>query len=185
MYNQNTKIIGYHGTLAVNVPGIIENNFKESNPHKEWYGDGVYFFVDGFGHTLPVDSATQFAIDQRKDSNHEIAVLSAAIKVNNDKMLDLTQFEGIKLFNEFRNKVLSKFAQVGKIPKSELLDYDILNSMRKNLGIEFVKGYVYIRFAIQREKEIRSVVPNVAIFVVNNPVKNIQKPSIKLILKRR
>lgn len=55
--------------------------------------------------------------------------------------------------------------------------------MRDSVGIELVKSNVYIKFAIQRIAKIDSRIPNVTIFVVNNPTKNIQKPSIKEIYK--
>lgn len=171
--------VGHHGTYEKNVDSIIANGFRESEDHNEWFGDGVYFFVPGLNE--PIASAKQYAEDtrQRDKSEDATSVMEATINVNNDSFLDLTQYDGLQLFNTYRDEVLAKIELIGKKPSSTFEDHDLIKNMRKELGIEFVKGNVYIRFGIQRMARLQSRIPNVTIFVVNNPEENIKKTSIK------
>lgn len=120
MYKESAKIIGYHGTPSENVPGIINNNFKESENHDIWLGNGVYFFVDGIGIESPTEYARKFAIDScwnnidKKYTKKEVSVVEASIKINNDKFLDLTEEKGNQLFNEFRDRTIAKIESSGK-----------------------------------------------------------------------
>jgi hypothetical protein len=173
-------IIGHHGTYEKNVDSIVENGFWESEDHNQWFGDGVYFFVPGLNE--PITSAKQYAEDtrQRDNSGDPTCVMEATVNVNNDSFLDLTQNDGLQLFNSYRDEVLAKIELIGKKPSSVFGDHDLMKNMRKELGIEFVKGNVYIRFGVQRsDSAFRSVIPNVTIFVVNNSETNIEKASIK------
>lgn len=188
MYSQNQKITGYHGTYPEYLESIQKNNFEESKDHEMWIGDGVYFFVEGIGAAPAVEYSKQFAIDAcydndlKKHTRDKICVLEAVIKINNDKYLDLTLTEGYQLFNSFRKRTISLIEQTGKKPISgDYKDSDVFKIMREELGIEFVKSNVYIRFAVQRSGRFASRIPNVTIFVVNKPTKNIQKPTIKVV----
>ena len=69
MYGTAVKIIGYHGTYPECIDSIKENNFKESEDHEIWLGDGVYFFIDGISVNPPSELAAQFAIDQCYNKN--------------------------------------------------------------------------------------------------------------------
>jgi hypothetical protein len=175
--------IGHHGTYLDNLQSIVENNFFETIDHNEWLGDGVYFFVKSFWDT-PIDSAKKFALDERfRDrgalSEEEICVIQANIVIDNDKYLNLDKIEGVELFNYFRDELWAKIELSGKKPTTPLMDCDILKKIRKEVGIEFVKKSVFIKFGEQRRKGfIASSVPNVTIFVVNNPNKNIDINSI-------
>lgn len=188
MYSPNQKITGYHGTYPDYVDSIQTNNFEESKDHDMWIGDGVYFFVEGIGAMHPIDYSKQYAIDScydkkaRRYTKDKVCVLEAIIKINNDKYLDLTESAGSQLFNTFRKNTIAKIEQAGKRPISgEYNDADVFKIMRQELGIEFVKSNVYIRFAVQRIAKFESRIPNVTIFVVNNPTKNIQRPTIKVV----
>lgn len=190
MYIPNQKLTGYHGTYPDNIDSILTNNFIESKNHNMWIGDGVYFFVDGIGALEPIEYAKQYAIDSCYDkdaetySKDEVCVLEATIKINSDKYLDLTESIGSQLFNTFRKRTILKIQQSGKKPISgDYNDADVFKIMREELGIEFVKSNVYIRFALQRKASFQSRIPNVTILVVNNPTKHIQKPTIKVVYK--
>lgn len=190
MYIPNQKITGYHGTYPENIDSIMANNFYESQNHDMWIGDGVYFFIDGIGALEPTEYAKQYAIDSCYDKDSktylkdEVCVLEAIIKINNDKYLDLTENIGSQLFNTFRKQTISKIEQSGKRPISgEYNDADVFKIMRDELGIEFVKSNVYIKFAVQRIARFESRIPNVTILVVNNPTKHIQRPTIKVVQK--
>lgn len=186
----NQKIIGFHGTYPENVDSILTNNFYESKNHDIWLGDGVYFFVDGIGAFEPSEYAKQYAIDncynkyERKHSKKEVCVLETLININNNTYLDLTEVIGLQLFNAFRKNAISIIEQSGKKPISgDYKDADVFKVMRDELRIEFVKSNVYIRFAMQRIARFESRIPNVTILVVNNPTKNIDKGTTKVIQK--
>jgi len=184
-YKISPKITGYHGTALENAESIKSQNFKETVNHTKWYGDGVYFFIDGVGVEPPMESAYQFCLDQRSGlqspEREKVCVIEAVIKVNQQKLLDLTLPSGNQLFNAFKKNVMDSFALSGKRPNKEVNDYHIFQDMRKTLGIEFVKGNVYIQFGLQRDLNLTSKVPNVTIFVVNKPLININKPSLKVV----
>jgi len=189
VYKEKTKIIGYHGTASGNVESIINNNFKEPEIHDIWLGRGVYFFVDGIGIETPLEYAKHYAKDscwnnsEKKYNSEKISVIEAVVKVNDDKFLDLTIDNGSKLFNEYRSRTITGIEASGKKIVGQYNDADIFKFMREDLGIEFVKSNVYIKFAVQRIGFMESRIPNVTIFVVNNPLKNIQKQSIKEVYK--
>lgn len=190
MYKTNLKVIGHHGTYSSNVSSILDKNFMESSNHLYWFGDGVYFFIEGVSVESSEELAKEYKTDEiRRDHQKEagriieLSVLQATIRVNDDVFLDLTVPNGNKLFNKFRNEVIKTISFSGKKPTIPYNDYDIFNLMRKKLGIEFIKADVYIQFNNQRKGNFKSNVPNVTIFVVNNPLKNIQKPSIKEVFK--
>ena len=187
-FNSVFNIKGYHGTYPENIQNIKYSNFKESQ-NDTWYGDAVYFFVAGIGSMHPTYYARQYAIDSSWDKDlrqyikNEYLVLEVDIHLNEDKLLDLTITNGAKLFNEYRDRYINRIIDTGIRINTKILDVHILNTMRKNLGIEFVKANVYIKFAMQRVQDFRSKIPNVTIFAVNNPNININKESIKEILK--
>lgn len=190
IYTKSPKITGFHGTYTKNIEGILNNNFIESKNHDIWLGDGVYFFVEGIGTLHPSEYAMQFAKDQcwdnteKKHTQDEYCVLEALIKINDNNFLNLTEEKGTRLFNEFRDMIISKIWENGKrIAQGEYRDSDVLKIMREELKIEFVKSNVYIKFAAQRIGKMYSNIPNVTVLTVNNPPKNIQKSSIKVIKK--
>lgn len=185
LYSISPRIKAYHGTYTENLDSILKNNFLETLNHKMWLGNGIYFFTEGIGSDHPSLYAEQFAIDQCYDSTKKVytrdmfCVLEVPIKINENKYLNLTEEKGSKLFNEFRDRLVKKIFESGRTIVGDFLDYDILNIMRESLGIEFVKSNLYIKFAAQRILQIKSTIPNVTVLVVNNPIKNIQRSSIK------
>jgi hypothetical protein len=182
MQSSNTNfILGYHGTYLENFKSISEVGFKESLNHTKWYGDGAYFFVEGLKN--PIEAASEFMIDTRlrdrgSACTDELCVLEALIEIIEDKYLDLTQSYGMQLFNMFRDEAIEKISQSGKKPSTTIADHHLFQVMREELEIEFVKGNVYIQFGILRSTNLTSKIPNVAIFVVNNPTKYVDKASI-------
>lgn len=189
LYTGKDKITGYHGTATENVKNIIATNFLETSNHEIWLGDGVYFFIEGISSNRPLEYAKQFAIDSCYNKVEKVyvktqySVIEAVIKINNDKFLDLTDVKGNYLFNTYRDKTIAKLEATGKVSVGGYKDTDVFKIMRESLSIEFVKSNVYIRFAVQRVAKMYSIIPNVTVMVVNNPTKNIQKPSIKEVFK--
>lgn len=137
----------------------------------------------------PVEYAKQYAIDKCWDNvnrvylKKECVVLEATVKIREEKFLDLTDLQGLKLFNNFRYQIIKKIENSGKSLVGSYRDTDVLKIMRDGLGIEFVKSNVYIKFASQRRGKMESLIPNVTVLVVNNPTKYIAKPTIKEIDK--
>lgn len=178
------KEIGHHGTYLENLDSILRNNFFETKDHNEWLGDGVYFFVKSYWDSS-IDSAKNFALDERYRekgmlADDEVCVVEANILVDHNKFLNLDISEGVELFNYFRAELWAKIEDAGKKPTTPLLDCDILMKIRKEIGIEFVKKSVFIKFGAQRKRGfIVSSIPNVTIFVVNNPIENIDLGSLK------
>lgn len=188
MYSVSPKLSAFHGTYPENIDGIIENNFYETK-EKTWLGDGVYFFIDGIGALAPASYAKQFAIDQAWDKASQMynrthyAVLETTIKVNDNKLLNLTVPDGNRLFNEYRDNLIRKFEEAGKAIAGIYYDSDVLAEMRYDLEFEFVQSNLFIKFANQRKGRFETKVPNVTVLVVSNPAKNIHKSTIKLIEK--
>lgn len=188
MYTSKIKIKGYHGTPEDNVESIKANNFRETI-HDKWMGNGVYFFVDGISsHEPPVVAFMHTNDNVISDSElicENIVVLEATISINGDKYLDLTVDKGLKALNNFKNSLLDKLHNEGKKIKSGYMhEIDALRIMRQQIGIEFVKANVYIRVGIQKTNEVQARLPNVTIFVVNNPTANISRYSITEVLKK-
>lgn len=187
IYSKKTKIKGFHGTLSENVDSILKNNFYESE--KEiWFGKGVYFFIDGISSESLDYWAKHHTFDNCKDkhkpkTSFEISVLTAEISVNEDLLLDFTNDKLKKMFNGFRRDAIAAAEESGKYIKSQLTDSKLLAAFKNLMEFEFVKSNVYIRLGILRRAEIGSKIDNVTIFVVNNPSKHIQKPSIKEVFK--
>lgn len=182
--------IGHHGTYLRNFESINEVGFFESRHHDKWLGDGVYFFINGLKD--PLESALQFIEDERfreaglgnVSIDEDVCVLKVEINVDNDKYIDLDSIQGIELFNSWREEIISKILSEGKKPVNELKDYDLLNKMRDYIGVEFVKKSLFIKFGQQRSlnNKLSSFIPNVTIFVVNNPSYNIHQRSIVKVL---
>lgn len=184
LYIRSEKIKGYHGTRSSNVASILANNFTASGKD-DWCGGGCYFFIDGISEKPAMENAKQWAIDKSYDNAlrgniyNEYSVLEAEIKVSENKLLDLTVSEGKKQFNEYRAMYLEMLRKEGKIVRGKLFDGDIVDLMKEDIGYEIVKADMYIRFAEQRKQKIKSNQPNVTIFAVSNPGKNIRKSAIK------
>lgn len=179
------KISGHHGTSIESLDGIKKSNFKESGS-SHWFGRGAYFFVQGINSIPASDLARLWAIDQawdnklKKHTYETFTVIEAIITFRDDNYLDLTETEGLQLFNEYREKTIEAIIKSKKRLKYKgILDSDIFSLMRKNLGIEVVKGHVYIMFADIRRSLTSSRIPNCTILCVDNCEKNIIQSSIR------
>jgi len=154
VYKKKNKVIGCHGTYPAHIDSIKADNFVESPDSTGWIGGGVYFFVEGIGSESPHEYAIYWATDEvnqkgKKSAGHkEVVALAAEISINDNKFLDLTIEPGLKLFNQFRDRVIGIIEGSGNYSKKDYKDVDVLNVMKEELGIEIVKAEVYIRFGI-------------------------------------
>lgn len=170
---------GFHGTYRENLDSIINTGFKDSIDHHMWFGDGCYFFVHGIGE--PQKAALQYAADKayrEKREEEACCVLKATIQVKNDNYLDLTTVIGLEILNSYRDEVIERFLEFGKKFEKAPDDHHVIQDMRENLEIEFVKGYVNIKFGKVGKIHFKTSIPNITIFVVTNATKNIDRASI-------
>ena len=77
------ELVGYHGTIKTNAEKILSSGiFKESNEKDDWLGHGIYFFAD-------VENAIKWANERANRYNEEAVVLSANIKCDMNRYLNL------------------------------------------------------------------------------------------------
>lgn len=173
---------GYHGTNQANVSNILINGFKPSAGKKEWYGRGIYFFIDGIN-SISVDHlAEQWAKDQAFDKKEKtlnysrFAVIEAIITTNDDSTIDFRDDATQKRVNNVRDFV-KKLCHTSKVQFS---DDEVWEYMKQKFGIKAVITNSYIKFGEDRRKRISSRINNCTfISVFNDDL--IDKDSIKLI----
>lgn len=180
----NVKLDGFHGTDMNKVDSILKKGFKPSVGNKEWLGDGAYFFVKGLNEE-PELQAEQWAIisawnkAKKKNDYDEFAVLHGIIEVDENKYLDLTIPNGVKVLDYIQEKLTNKLATISK--KLEQIDGYLINFARgeKLIDIEVVKGNVYIK--LRKEDRIHRLsrrTANSTICSVFSPQNNITKISL-------
>lgn len=183
------KFTGYHGTNAANEASIVENNFRATNNRDLWAGNGVYFFIKGIGN--PINHAEDWATTHSWNKNEkayrylDYIVLEAEILADDDKILDLTVDDGVVLFNKFRDKMMDVVRREKKrLTNRDYRDTDVIELMKRKIGLEVVKGHFYVRFAEQRIGDIRSNIPNSTFISVLTPKDVINKESINVVVRK-
>lgn len=189
------RIEGFHGTDSANKEKILDENFSSSIGDKEWLGDGAYFFCNGITTQQAERLASKWAIAHAYDKStksykyNEFVVIKAIISVEESNLLDLTNFDGLELFNYMRNKYIRKIEEGGVRLKGfyDFKDGHLINDAREklNLPIYVVKGNFYIKFAVERKLNINFRVPNSTIIAVFNPLSLIEKESLEPIIERK
>lgn len=187
-FENTIEFVGFHGTDASNVDSIVKNNFKESEGVKQWLGNGVYFFVDDVSEH-PHSDASNWAIAESWDNDLKeykyecYAVIRAAVKVLEEKFLDITSNNGKKIVNYAREEILNKLRTEGgkKLKVGSYHDSAVIELLKKRSGFEVVKCNFYIKFARERKAKIISRMDNTTIISVSKPKENIVKESIEKI----
>ena len=168
-------IEAYHGTLQNLAKQIVADGYKSSIGNAHWLGDGVYFFISGVGYA-PDRAAMLWAEYRAKKSQAQFcSLLSSVIGVDNDDVLDLTTYEGIRILNYIQRKCAQKLAIIGK--GIGYVDGYVINYGREKIGLSFavVKGNEYIQLEEEdRRYNIRRRTPNCTICAVydNNVIKD-------------
>lgn len=186
-------IKGHHGTDFVSANKIKSSNYKISKGDKEWLGDGAYFFIEGIS-TNTVELAEKWAIAQSwnnetKTRNYnKYAVIESIIKVDEEKFLDLTTEEGVKILFYFAEQFIEEIKkEIAKGQKGlKFLDGFLINLMRGENVLpptDVIKGNFYIKFEQERKNKINFRTNNCTICAVYNPKKNIIKKSNKIVDK--
>jgi uncharacterized protein MJ0359 len=182
-------IKGYHGTNSNNCRNILNSNYRKSKGDKEWLGDGVYFFIEGISSESPRELAKKWVIAESSKRKHkDYAVIESEIKVNEEKFLDLTTKEGVKILFYFAEQFIEEIKkEIAKGQKGlKFLDGFLINLMRGENVLpptDVIKGNFYIKFEQERKNKINFRTNNCTICAVYNPEKNIIKKSNKIVDK--
>ena len=160
-------IKAYHGTLKNLAKQIVDDGYKSSVGNAHWLGDGVYFFIDGVGYD-PRRAAELWAEYRAKKSHKQFcSLLSSIIDAEDNDVLDLTTYEGIRVLNYIQRKCAQKLAAIGK--GIGYVDGYVINYGREEVGLNLtvVKGNEYIQLEQEdRQYNIRRRTPNCTICAV-------------------
>ena len=158
----------FHGTTQESAKSIIANGFDFSEGNEHWLGNGVYFFVKGVGY-LPERAAELWA-EYRAYKQHTqfCSLIESTVCCDNDNVLDLTTYEGIRIINYIQRKCAQKLASIGR--GVGYVDGFLINFAREEMGldIDVVIGNEYIQLEeVDRKYNIRRRVSNCTICSVN------------------
>lgn len=132
------------------------------------------FFLKGKS-IHPESQAEQWAVleawdkDKRTNKYESFSVLRAEITVDESKMLDLTDSDGLEILTYLKNKSMEKIKRMNQ--KVKLIDGYLINLGRREMGlpIDVVKGEVFIKLTKdERKYNIQSRIPNSTISSVFN-----------------
>jgi len=164
-----TTMKAFHGTTHESARSILTDGFAYSSGNEHWLGDGVYFFVEGLGYAP--DKAAELWAEYRafKKKSQFCALLASKISVDNQRFLDLTTYEGIRILNYIQLKCVQKLAATGR--GVGFIDGFLINFAREEMQLEIdvVKGNEYIQLeATDRKYNIRRRISNCTICAVHN-----------------
>lgn len=167
LYMTSISIEAYHGTTDEGANSILAGTFNESVRADEWLGHGIYFFVDGISD--PLENSIKWATAQAgKDSvGKKISVLKSVIDLDEDKILDITDIEGLNSFNDIKEDLFDKiFEKLSlRIPASQH-NCMLFNFMVDWFDIHAVKHNLYIKPVRERKLKLRLNVPNTTVLCV-------------------
>ena len=175
-----TAIKAFHGTTHESAKGILADGFAYSSGNDHWLGDGVYFFVDGVGYAP--DRAAELWAEFRAFIKHNqfCSLLVSSINIDDERFLDLTTYEGIRILNYIQLKCVQKLASTGR--GVGFVDGFLINFAREEMGLEIdvVKGNEYIQLeAVDRKYNIRRRISNCTICAVHNREKITETTIVK------
>jgi hypothetical protein len=167
-------IEAYHGTNAANLPMIKAEGIRESKGDGHYLGDGIYFFSAGTSANDPVADSHNWAIAEYhagdRAAPRELAVLKYELKTSVECFLDLTDKDGMEVYNYLRRQYLTKVRQAGYqiTDGPKWRDGQLLNDALDNLIIlaRVVKGNFFFKFAEERMSGVDFRIPNTTILVV-------------------
>lgn len=96
------KYVGYHSTTSNKGKNILKSQYRKSISRTyddQWLGDGVYFWEDCY-------YAVEWLIIRKI---REGVILKSFIKVDSDRVLDLSSPEGNIAYNYFINSLIEKY----------------------------------------------------------------------------
>lgn len=107
-YDYTEKVIpdAFHGTCLKYSNNILSGKYQFSFGDNLRLGDGIYFYESS------LEDAEAWA--SNKANCNEVAVLQSIIAVQEDKILDLHNYDDKKLLSEFAEEIENKFKEEGK-----------------------------------------------------------------------
>jgi len=162
------SIEAYHGTSGDAADAILASSFNESAKKHEWLGCGIYFFVEGVSD--PLENAKEWAVAEARKNpkTKKIAVLKSVVDIDQDRIIDITENQGLKNFNNFKEKCLDKIFDNFRIKSIPLNHHNciLFNFMVDTLGAHAVKHNLYIKSVRERKMQLRLNVPNTTVLCV-------------------
>lgn len=154
--------------LAIQAEGI-----RASEGDGHYLGDGIYFFAAGSSANDPSADAHNWAVAEyhagARTAPRELVVLKYELKISSETFLDLTNREGMEVYNYIRGRYLDKIRQAGYQTSNgpKYRDGELLNDALDNLIIlaRVVKGNFFIKFTEECMAGIDFRVPNTTILV--------------------
>jgi hypothetical protein len=181
---------GFHGTNRDFEELILIGNFNVSADSDEWLGTGAYFFIDGISD--PKEDAKNWAKLQAYDSDigkntyHRFSVVSA--KINVSQVLRLDTDEGMKAFNEYRDRLIDLMKRNGIRPKKSMIESDceICNHIFSQSGFEAIINNEFIQLDLwSRRTRYRSRMPVCKIMSVKDPSTSVDINDIAVVQRGR
>ena len=167
LYMTSISIEAYHGTSGEAAHSILSTSFNESVRQNEWLGHGIYFFVNGISD--PLQNSIEWATAQAgKDAaGKKIAVLKSFVDVDQDRLLDITDNEGLSFFNDIKEDLFEKiFGNLSlKIPSNQH-NCILFNFMVHTLDAHAVKHNLYIKSVRERKLRLQLNVPNTTVLCI-------------------
>lgn len=163
------SINAFHGTSKEAAVLINAQGFNESEKRTEWLGRGIYFFVDGV--TDPQSNAREWARAQawdRKAKNFKYshgAVVRATFILESDRILDLTELNGLRRFINMKERFLAVIVNnfdTDSVKKKEQTCY-VFNMFVDIFSSQAVKQNLYIKPHMERMLDLQINVPNTTV----------------------
>ncbi len=168
---------GFHGTLASKVGSIRASGIYPSDNPDDWLGEGCYFFIEGLDD--PRLCAAQWARSKAWDKHDqefdesEVAVVEAAITVDEARVFDLREPSNAQQFHRVRRRWLRSLVPPRSThlprPEEDRFDTDLLDQFKQEQEIAVLIGEFHIQFSL-RERHFRldSRIPNAAVLCLSN-----------------
>lgn len=165
-------IEAYHGTSRDAADSILKNSFNESSKVNEWLGHGIYFFVPGISD--PIENSKQWAVAQswslaqNKQTYKYTSVLQANVKLDADKIIDITEISGLAAFNEIKEQLFDKILKNFRFSIKNQSQHNCVffNFVVHTLDAHAVKHNLYIKNVRERKLKLRLNVPNTTVLCV-------------------
>ena len=172
----------FHGTKNSAKDRILKENFKKSEATNDWLGCGVYFFTEGIG--CPIEHARNWCKYKKGFREHEISILKVNLDIDDEHLLDVTDYNGIEEFNSLRSELLQKHNS--EFPSDRIFSEDnkrIWDMIADLLDLHAVLNHLYIckiaSNAYERNIELKSNVPNSTVLCVKKDgIINLQDISV-------
>jgi hypothetical protein len=178
------SINAFHGTSTEAAVLINAHGFNESAKRTEWLGRGIYFFVDGV--TDPQANAREWARAQAWDSKSKSfkyshgAVVHAKFLLESDRILDLTDLNGLRRFIDLKERLLSliiKKFDTDSVRRKEQTCY-VFNMFVDIFKSHAVKQNLYIKPHVERALDLHINIPNTTVLCLRKDAVKIETQTV-------